>query len=126
MSVSHIPTAKVEQEDVSIPNHPEVDKKANEPEVDFANALDLSESEEEEELEDFIGDFLLHPEPENPSVDVRFSKFVSSQFYISRIYRHLVICHYTSSNSHRLSPPFICLRRSTTRKTRWLSAWISI
>ena len=48
----------------------------NEPEVDFANALDLSDSEDEEELEDFVGDFVLHPDPENPSLDVRFSQLV--------------------------------------------------
>jgi len=60
---------KIKHENVSISDPPQVDKKANEPEVDFANALDLSDSEEEEELEDFVGDFVLHTDPENPSFD---------------------------------------------------------
>ncbi|KAF8324322.1 RNA polymerase III RPC4-domain-containing protein [Cantharellus anzutake] len=61
---------KVEMEEASISDLTKAPSSTkNELEVDFANALDLSESEEEERLEDFIEDFVLHPDPQNPSVD---------------------------------------------------------
>ena len=47
-------TAEPEEIDISTPEVPD--------QVDAANALDLSESEEEEELEDIINDFTLQEE----------------------------------------------------------------
>jgi hypothetical protein len=53
-----------------IVDHPEteevmdIDEAAATGEVDLANALDLSESEEEEELEDLIEDFALQADAE--------------------------------------------------------------
>jgi len=42
----------------------DIEEAAASGEVDLANALDLSESEEEEELEDLIDDFSLQAEAE--------------------------------------------------------------
>lgn len=52
---------KSEQTELSLAMEEDVPEKSTSEQKDMANALDLSESEEEEELEDVIEDFISVP-----------------------------------------------------------------
>jgi hypothetical protein len=104
---------KAEQDymDVGLLESADVEVKA---EKDLANALDLSESEEEEVLEDVVEDFIRRSQPPSQTDNFEANQEVSARSYHTGVIPHVIpslslqysyhkTIVYISSNSRHLS-----------------------